>query len=80
MSRFDTVPLGALQKPSPFKLSIPEAKLQTFQKLLELSPLAKETHENLQKDGKYGVTRDWMVDTKKYWTDSFDWYFMPRFL
>lgn len=71
---FSSVPAGASQKPTPFELHINEQKLQDFKTLLKLSPIAKETYENTQEDGEFGVTRKWMLDAKKQWQDSFDWY------
>jgi microsomal epoxide hydrolase len=71
---FSNVPAGASQKPTPFELHIDEEKLQDFKTLLKLSPIAKETYENLQEDGEFGVSRKWMVDAKMYWQESFDWY------
>ena len=75
-STFSTVPTGASQQPTPFELHIDESKLQDFKTLLKLSPIAKETYENLQDDGSYGrfgVSRKWMVDATKYWEQEYDW-------
>lgn len=73
---FGVVPPGALRQPEPFELHIDEQKLQDFKTLLRLSPVAKETYENLQDDGshgRFGVSRQWIVDTKKYWEQEYDW-------
>ena len=70
---FSNVPAGASQKPTPFELHIASEKLQDFKTLLKLSPIAKETYENLRGDGEFGVTRKWMLDAKKHWQESFDW-------
>lgn len=73
---FSTVPKGAQQHPTPFELNISEQKLQDFHTLLKLSPVAKKTYENLQDDGshgKFGVSRKWIIDTKKHWLEDFDW-------
>lgn len=71
---YSNVPAGASQKPTPFELHIDDQKLQDFKTLLKLSPIAKETYENLREDGEFGVTRKWMLDAKQHWQDSFDWY------
>jgi microsomal epoxide hydrolase len=74
---FSDVPVGAKQQPTPFELHVEEQKLQDLKTLLRLSPIAKETYENLQDDGshgKLGVSRKWVVDAKKYWEGEFDWY------
>jgi hypothetical protein len=74
---FNTVPAGAQQQPTPFEVHVEDQKLQDFKTLLKLSPIAKETYENLQNDGghgKFGVSRKWIVDAKKHWENEFDWY------
>jgi microsomal epoxide hydrolase len=74
---FGTVPAGAKQQPTPFELQIEDQKIEDLKTLLRLSPVAKETYENLQDDGshgKLGVSRKWVVEAKKYWEDDFDWY------
>ncbi|KAH7081019.1 Alpha/Beta hydrolase protein [Paraphoma chrysanthemicola] len=73
---FGIVPAGAKQQPEPFELHIEDQKLDDLRTLLRLSPVAKETYENLQDDGshgKFGVSRKWLVDAKKYWEIEFDW-------
>lgn len=75
-SPFGTVPAGAQQQPTPFELHVEEKKLQDFKTLLKLSPVAKQTYENLQNDGshgQFGVSRKWIVDAKNYWEHEFDW-------
>lgn len=68
------MPVGAQQEPTPFELRIDDQKLEDFKTLLKLSPVAKQTYENLREDGEFGVTHNWMTDAKKHWQDSFDWY------
>lgn len=75
-SPFRTVPAGAQQQPTPFELHVDEKKLQDLKTLLKLSPVAKQTYENLQDDGshgEFGVSRKWIVDAKNYWENEFDW-------
>jgi microsomal epoxide hydrolase len=74
---FGTVPTGAEQQPIPFELHVEEQKLQDLKTLLRLSPVAKPTYENLQDDGshgRFGVSRKWVANAKKYWEDEYDWY------
>ncbi|RMZ70858.1 epoxide hydrolase [Pyrenophora seminiperda CCB06] len=71
-----TVPGSVQQQPTSFDLHIDEQKLQDFKTLLKLSPVAKETFENQQNkggQGKYGISRKWIVDAKKEWMEGFDW-------
>ena len=51
---FGTVPAGATQQPEPFELQVEKEKLQDLNTLLRLSPVAKETYENLRDDGGHG--------------------------
>lgn len=77
---FGTVPPGAKQQPTPFELHVEDEKIQNLKTLLKLSPIAKETYENLRDDGshgQFGVSRKWVVDAKKYWEEKFDWYVTP---
>ena len=78
---FSSTPAGAQQQPTPFDLHVEEQKLQEFETLLKLSPVAKDTYENKQDEGshgKFGVSRQWIVDTKKEWVEKFDWYVYSR--
>lgn len=70
---FAVLPFGVKQEPIPFNLSISGKELQNFQTLLQLSPIADETFENLQTDQRFGVSREWVLDTKDYWSTTFDW-------
>ncbi|KAH8731694.1 Alpha/Beta hydrolase protein [Phaeosphaeriaceae sp. PMI808] len=73
---FGTVPTGAKQQPTPFELHVENEKLENLKTLLKLSPIAKETYENLRDDGDhgaFGVSRKWIVDAKKHWEEEFDW-------
>lgn len=74
--QFGTVPANAEQQPEPFEVKFPEKKLEDLKTLLRLSPVAKDTYENHQDDRRFGVTREWMLDAKKYWEEKFDWYFI----
>ena len=73
LNLFGSVPLGALQQPTPFTLGVPQAELQRFEALLELSPIAELTWENLQQDWGFGVPRDWMENTTEYWINTYNW-------
>ncbi|KAF2121666.1 Alpha/Beta hydrolase protein [Lophiotrema nucula] len=70
---FGKVPNGARQQPEPFELHVDEQKLQDMKTLIRLSPVAKDCYENQSWDRGFGVTRDWMLKTKEYWLNEFDW-------
>jgi microsomal epoxide hydrolase len=62
----------ATKQPSPFLISIPEAKLADFKTLLKLSKVTPQTYESLQEDRRFGVDHKWVTETKKYWEETFD--------
>lgn len=72
-SPFGAVPANAQQLPTAFELHVEEQKLQDLRTLLRLSPIAKQTYENSQEDGIFGVSRTWMLDTKRFWEEEYDW-------
>ncbi|ETI25700.1 hypothetical protein G647_02474 [Cladophialophora carrionii CBS 160.54] len=76
MSGYDTIPQGANIQVDKFTLSIPDQELQDFKDLLRLSKLAPKTYENLHanaKDGKFGVSHEWMSKAKDFWLNEYDW-------
>ena len=73
MSRYDRLPKGATLGLTDFKVAIPEVELNDFKELLRLSRLGPKTYENLQKDGHFGVTYEWMSKAKSHWETNFDW-------
>ena len=73
MTGYDTIPSAASLRPQKYKISIPEQQLSDFKNLLKLSPLALRTYENLQSDGRFGVTYDWISKAKEYWENQYNW-------
>ncbi|KAL4810130.1 Alpha/Beta hydrolase protein [Aspergillus unguis] len=70
---FTKLPAAASIKPSPFRVAIPDEQVSDFKTLLKLSKLGPQTYENSQKDGKFGVTYEWMSSMKEEWLNNFDW-------
>ncbi|KAF2190478.1 epoxide hydrolase 1 [Zopfia rhizophila CBS 207.26] len=70
---YGTVPSSARQQPSKFELHIEDQQLSNFKQLLRLSPVAKDSYENQQQDRRFGVTREWILNAKKYWENEFNW-------
>jgi microsomal epoxide hydrolase len=58
----------------PFTLKVPKSKVRDMETLIRLSPVGKPTYENLKTDGSLGLNRNWLVETKKHWMESFKWY------
>lgn len=57
----------------PFTLNIPDKEFSEWKQLLELSKIAPETWEGSHEDGRYGVSRGWLIDAKDYWLNQYDW-------
>jgi microsomal epoxide hydrolase len=73
MTGYDTLPTGATGQFERLNVNIPDEKLSQFKELIRIAPIGPVTWENQQTDGKFGVSRQWLVDAKQYWQDSFDW-------
>lgn len=72
---FDKVPDAAEVQPSPFNIFVPEERVSELRQLLELSRIGPLTYENIHAEpskGRFGLTRDWLIDAKREW-QSFDW-------
>jgi microsomal epoxide hydrolase len=69
---FSAVPTGAGSL-KPFELRIPEDEITRFKALLALSHISPETWENRQEDGRYGVSRAWLIKAQDVWLHSFNW-------
>ena len=73
-----SIPYGKLPKsaksgPKPFNVAIPDSSIAEFKQLLHLSKLAPTTFESLQEDRRFGITGQWLKDTKEHWEKKFDW-------
>jgi pimeloyl-ACP methyl ester carboxylesterase len=77
MSSFSDLPSGASLKPKPFKAHVSDQDLSDFKQLLKLSKIGPKTYENSIADVKdftsFGITRDWLAQTKQYWETKYDW-------
>lgn len=77
MASFGDLPASASIKPKPFKAHVSDEELSDFKQLLKLSKIGPKTYENSIADVKdftsYGVSRDWLAETKSYWEIKFDW-------
>lgn len=72
MSNYTKVPNAAKQQPKPFTAHTPDSDIEDFKALLKASKLAPKTYENLQEDGRFGVSHSWMQKAKAAW-EKFDW-------
>lgn len=71
------IPSSAKLRPTPFKAEVKQQKLDDFQTLLKLSPVAPAVYENshpsVAQPRRYGVPRDWLLHAKEHWLNNFDW-------
>lgn len=69
---FSSLPSGSNDAVKPFKIESSQEVLDELKTLVRHSKIGVPTFENLQKDGKYGVDREWMQNIKDQWI-RFDW-------
>lgn len=58
----------------PYKIAIPEPEVDRLRLLLDSCPIADANWENSQEDGRFGVTRDWLIEAAEHWRHKYDWY------
>jgi microsomal epoxide hydrolase len=73
MADFATLPVAATIAASPFKITIPDEQIQEMRTLIKLSKPPPQTYEGAQKDGRFGVTFEWLANAKQKWLNEFDW-------
>ena len=73
MADYSSLPPNAKLQFTPFESHIPDDQLKKLEQLIELSPIAPPTFENLREDGHYGITRKWLMDAQKYWANDYNW-------
>lgn len=69
----DTVPYTIPETARPFTLHISDEDCFQLRELLRLSRVGPTTWENQHQDGRYGISHQWLVLTKDYWLNEFDW-------
>ncbi|GKT58206.1 epoxide hydrolase [Colletotrichum tofieldiae] len=69
---FGNLPSGVLKTPEKFTLQVPDQDLDEFKQLLKLSKIGPETWYNKQEGGRFGITREWLINAKDAWL-KFDW-------
>jgi hypothetical protein len=76
---FSTPPSAAKISLTPFKVAVPQVKLDELETLLKLAKFAPHTYENSQTDRRYGVGTDWLITMRDLWLRSYNWYCITRF-
>ncbi|KAF2491201.1 epoxide hydrolase [Lophium mytilinum] len=72
MSSFATPPPGASASLKPFTVNIADSRVSELHQLVKLSKIDIPTYENQQTDGRFGISRSWLIDAKAAW-EKFDW-------
>ena len=71
---YATIPKQAVLSVKSFDIRVSDEDLDRFQQLLKFSRLAPVTYENNQTEpDKFGVTHEWMSNTKEYWETQYNW-------
>ena len=74
MAQYSKIPPSATLRPTPFTAHIADEKVRLLEDLVRLSPVGPVSFENTaDKDGRYGVSRDWLLHAKEEWASSFNW-------
>ncbi|TFB01656.1 Putative epoxide hydrolase [Trichoderma ghanense] len=72
MPSFADLPISRKSTPAPFTVAIPEQQLVDFHTLLKLSKIGPRAYENELTNGRFGISRDWLVKAKAEW-ENWDW-------
>ena len=70
---YDTIPSKATLKPESFTAHVSDQDLSDFKQHLKWSKIGPQTYENLKEDRQFGVSRQWLADSKAYWETKYDW-------
>ncbi|KAK3110831.1 hypothetical protein LTR53_014483 [Teratosphaeriaceae sp. CCFEE 6253] len=83
MADYGKIPASATLEPKAFTAHIDDEKLEAMKTILKYSPIGPAVYENTAEDQgesvvagrsrKYGMRRDWLVNAKDHWLNSFDW-------
>lgn len=73
MADYGQLPSGATLKPEKFTAHVSDEELNDFKQILKYSKIGPKTYENLKEDRYFGVSRQWLADSKKYWETQYDW-------
>ncbi|KAJ0165051.1 putative epoxide hydrolase [Colletotrichum tanaceti] len=69
---YGKLPAGVLKTPKEFTLRVPDQDVDEFKQLLKLSKIGPETWYSKQEGGRFGITRQWLIDAKEAWLKH-DW-------
>jgi microsomal epoxide hydrolase len=70
---YSKFPKGATLPATPFIAAIPEGELARLKSLISPATFGPETFENLQEDGKFGISHKWLSSAVRTWQRDYDW-------
>ncbi|KAK4169582.1 putative epoxide hydrolase [Cladorrhinum sp. PSN259] len=76
LSAFGVLPAGLAVAPTPFTLSVPNRDVHTLYSLVDSAYIAAPGYYNTHAyapNGTFGISRDWLIDSKNHWIDDYDW-------
>lgn len=73
MSDYGKLPRVPTVDINTFQAHTSDETFHHFRELLRLSPIAPAVYENSHVGRRYGIERDWLVNAKDAWSNSFDW-------
>lgn len=80
---FSTLPAGVKVQPTPFRINVAESDLAQFRSLIQQAILPPEQFYNQHANaatGKFGITRDWLIQARDYWLNTYDWRAQETFI
>ncbi|KAM7210577.1 putative epoxide hydrolase [Rhypophila decipiens] len=78
LSAFACLPPNILTTPTPFTLSVPSKEVNLLPRLARTGTFGVPSYYNTEADaasGKFGITRDWLINATSIWTSpsQFSW-------
>ena len=70
---FGTLPPNSHGDFRPFETHVSESEIENLKTLLRLSRLGPQTYENSLRDGRLGLSYDWLQHAVSEWSNTFDW-------
>ncbi|KAK4661107.1 uncharacterized protein QC763_001380 [Podospora pseudopauciseta] len=76
LSSFGILPPGILTQPTPFSLNVSMRDIHRLSAQVDQANIAVPQYYNTHADpvnGRYGVSRSWLLDAQQIWLSEFDW-------
>ncbi|CCC11562.1 unnamed protein product [Sordaria macrospora k-hell] len=80
---FSTLPSGVKVPPTPFRIDVSDSDLSQLRSLIQHAVIPPEQFYNKHANaetGKFGITREWLVNARDYWLNKYDWRVQEAFI